>query len=133
MEVILALFLLIIAVVAVILLIYLIPTLQQMRKTAAVAERTLTDLDRELIPLIHQAKKTIEEIDQITAGVREQISIFETVIADFRSLASRAHNISSLVCDQIELPIINLLNNINAIKQGINSFVNTLFVRRKEG
>jgi uncharacterized protein YoxC len=134
------LFVLVFCIATVILLIYLIPLLKQLRKTAETAEKTLSDLNRELMPLIQQTKKTIEEvnriiaeINQITAGLKEQISLFENTIASFRSIAERAHQITSLVYDQVEMPIINVLNNINAIKKGINTFVNTLFIRRKEG
>jgi uncharacterized protein YoxC len=134
------LFLFIIALAVIILLIYLIPTLKQFRKTAAAAEKTMNNLERELIPLIQQTKKTMEEINritaeisQITAGLREQIGFFEDTIAGFRSIVERTQQITSLVYDQVEMPIINVLHNINAIKKGISTFVNTLFIRRKEG
>jgi uncharacterized protein YoxC len=134
------LFVLVFSIATIILLIYLIPTLKQLRKTAAAAEKALSDLDRELIPLIQQTKKTMEEVNritveisQMTAGLREQLSLFETVIANFRSIAERAQLISSLVYDQVETPIINVLNNINAFKQGFSTFVNMLLTRRKGG
>ncbi|MCX7920063.1 MAG: DUF948 domain-containing protein [bacterium] len=133
METFIALGVLVIATVFVILLFYLIPVLKQLRQTAATAEKTLNHIDRELVPLLQQTKKTIEDINQITAGLKEQISLIEKVIENFRTIAERAHQITSLVYDQIELPIINVLNNINAVKKGIATFVNTLFVRRKEG
>jgi uncharacterized protein YoxC len=134
------LFVLVFSIATVILLIYLIPVLKQLRKTAATAEKTLSDLDRELVPLIQQTKQTMEEVNRITAeisqmtvGLREQISLFENVIANFRSIAERAQQISSLVYDQVETPIINVLNNINAFKQGFSTFVNMLLTRRKGG
>lgn len=124
----------------VILLIYLIPTLKQLRKTAETAEKTISNLNRELIPLIQQTKKTMEEVNritieisQMTSRLREQISLFENVIANFRSIAERAQQITSLVYDQVETPIINVLNNINAFKKGISTFANILFNRGKGG
>ena len=133
-------FLIVIALAIIVLLIYLIPTLKQLRKTAETAEKTMNNLERELIPLIQQTKKTVEEINriiaeinQITAGLREQIGFFENTISGFRSIVERAQQITSLVYDQVEMPIVNLLNNINAIKKGMATFMNTLFIRRKEG
>lgn len=117
----------------VVLLVYLIPLIKQLQKTAESAEKTINNMERELIPLIQQTKQTIQEINQITTGLREQVVLFENVIANFRSLAERTHQLTSVVYDQIEMPIINLLNNITAIKKGFNTFTNTLFSRRKEG
>ncbi|MDI6784326.1 MAG: DUF948 domain-containing protein [bacterium] len=129
-----------IAVAIVVLLFYLIPLIKQLRKTAETAEKTMNNLERELIPLIQQTKKTVEEINritteinQITAGLRKQIGFFENTITGFRSIVERAQQITSLVYDQVEMPIIGLLNNINAIKKGMNTFLSTLFIRRKEG
>ena len=122
-----------IAVVFVVLLIYLIPLLKQLRKTAETAEKTLDNLEKELIPLIRQMRTSIDDINQITQGLKQQVSAIENVIERFRGIAERAHQISSLVYDQVELPILNVLNNINAFKKGISTFLNALMIRRKEG
>lgn len=85
-------------------------------------DNNIKELAASLKPLIQSSLELSENLSKITSDAKEQLKISRSVINDVRERADRILNFESKVRTGIEDAIMPLVNNLNAIGKGIDTF-----------
>jgi len=109
----------------VIITLLLIPVLLQIRRTGRQAERLMTDLDREMIPLLKNLNDTTVELQLLSTSINHKLDDIEQVIRTARHATENFLLASNLVKKTL-LPIITQVGGFSA---GLLAIANLL--RRK--
>jgi len=96
-----------------ILTLLLIPVLLQIRRTGRQAERLMTDLDREMIPLLKNLNDTTAEVQLLSNSINHKLDDIEQVIRTARHATENFLMASNLVKKTL-LPVITQVGGISA-------------------
>ncbi len=111
-------FLAIIAFSFVVLVAALIPTLQQIRKTAKKLEGTLDHVDKEMEPLIKSATDTAEELQILTASINDKIDQTDILFNEVQEAGHVLLATTHILKDKISPALIQ----IASLNAGIKAF-----------
>lgn len=121
----------VIAITVVVIAIYLIPALKQFKQTAATMEQTIKNLEIRIQPVIAQTQQTIKDISDITQSMKNQMYQIESSIDNIRNLINRGNRLSNQVFENIEKPLVEIMDTIYALQDGWKSFFSFLISKRK--
>ncbi len=96
--------------------------LNKVVKSVQSVDNNIKELAASLKPLIQSSLELSENLSRITSDAKEQLKISRSVINDVRERADRILNFESKVRTGIEDAIMPLVNNLNAIGKGIDTF-----------
>lgn len=96
--------------------------LNKVVKSVQSVDNNIKELAASLKPLIQSSLELSENLSKITSDAKEQLKISRSVINDVRERADRILNFESKVRTGIEDAIMPLVNNLNAIGKGIDTF-----------
>ncbi len=96
--------------------------LNKIVKSVQSVDKNIKELTTNLKPLIQSSLELSENLSRITSDAKEQLKISRSVINDVRERADKILNFESKVRNGIEDAIMPLVNNLNAIGKGIDTF-----------
>ncbi|MCZ7610939.1 MAG: hypothetical protein M5U17_12345 [Ignavibacterium sp.] len=96
--------------------------LNKIVKSVQSVDNNVKELTANLKPLIQSSLELSENLSKITSDAKEQLKISRSVINDVRERADRILNFEIKVRTGIEDAIMPLVNNLNAIGKGIDTF-----------
>ncbi|HMN16349.1 MAG TPA: hypothetical protein PKD03_01930 [Ignavibacteriaceae bacterium] len=96
--------------------------LNKVVKSVQSVDNNIKELAASLKPLIQSSLELSENLSKIASDAKEQLKISRSVINDVRERADRILNFESKVRTGIEDAIMPLVNNLNAIGKGIDTF-----------
>ncbi len=111
-------FLAVIALSFVVLVAALIPTLQQIRKTARKLEGTLDHVDTEIGPLFKSATETAEELQILTASINDKIDQTDTLFNEVQEAGHMLLATTNILKDKVSPALIH----IASLNAGIKAF-----------
>jgi uncharacterized protein YoxC len=111
-------FLAIIAFALVVIAATILPTLQQIRKTAKKLEGTLEHLDTEMIPLLKSATDTAEELHIMTASINDKIDQTNTLFNEIQEAGHVLLATTNILKNKVSPALIQ----IASVNAGIKAF-----------
>lgn len=108
----------VIAVAFVVLVAVLIPTLQQIRKTAKRLEDTLEHVDTEVQPLIKSATETADELQILTASINDKIDQTDILFNELQEAGHVLLATTHILKDKISPALIH----IASLNAGLKAF-----------
>lgn len=96
----------------------LIPTLQQIRKTAKKLEGTLEQVSSEIDPLIKSATETAEELQILTASINDKIDQTDTLFNEVQEAGHVLLATSHILKDKVSPALIQ----VASLNAGLKAF-----------
>ncbi|MDY0082267.1 MAG: hypothetical protein RBR74_03720 [Ignavibacteriaceae bacterium] len=96
--------------------------LNKIVKSVQSVDKNIKELTANLKPLIQSSLELSENLSIITSDAKDQLKISRSVINDIRERADKILNLESKVRTGIEDAFMPLVNNLNAIGKGIETF-----------
>lgn len=96
----------------------LIPTLQQIRKTAKKLEGTLEQVSTEIDPLIKSATETAEELQILTASINDKIDQTDTLFNEVQEAGHVLLATSHILKDKVSPALIQ----VASLNAGLKAF-----------
>lgn len=106
-----------------------IPAVIQMRKHANRMAQTMAELKAEVSLLMHDSRKTLHNINELSLRAREQCDDAEQVIQTVRSWTERVDRVVNEVGTAVEPPILAAARNVQVVYKGIAKFFETFLTR----
>lgn len=111
-------FLAVIAFALVVIAVALVPTLQQIRRSAKKLEGTLEHLDTEMIPLLKSATDTTEELHIMTASINDKIDQTNTLFNEIQEAGHVLLATTNILKNKVSPALIQ----IASVNAGIKAF-----------
>ncbi len=96
--------------------------LNKIVKSVQSVDKNIKELTANLKPLIQSSLELSENLSIIISDAKDQLKISRSVINDIRERADKILNLESKVRTGIEDAFMPLVNNLNAIGKGIETF-----------
>lgn len=96
--------------------------LSRIVKSVQSVEQNIKELSTNLKPLIQSSLELSENLSQITSDAKSQLKISRSVINDVRERADKILNFENKIRSGLEDAILPLVNNLNAVGKGIETF-----------
>jgi uncharacterized protein YoxC len=107
---------------AALLCIALIYYLNKIVKSVQSVNSDIKELSSNLKPLIQSTLELSDNLNKITANVKDQINVTQTIVSDFRERADKILNIESRIRTGFEDAVMPLVQNLHAIGRGVETF-----------
>lgn len=96
--------------------------LNKIVKSVQSVDQNIKELTTNLKPLIQSSLELSENLSKITSDTKDQLRISRSVINDIRERADKILNFENKVRTGLEDAILPMVNNLNAIGKGIETF-----------
>lgn len=96
--------------------------LNKIVKSVQSVDQNIKELTANLKPLIQSSLELSENLSKITSDTKDQLRISRSVINDIRERADKILNFENKVRTGLEDAILPMVNNLNAIGKGIETF-----------
>lgn len=96
--------------------------LNRIVKSVQSVNQNVEELTASLKPLIQSSLELSENLSHITSDAKDQLRISRSVINDVRERADKILNFENKIRTGLEDAIIPLVNNLNAVGKGIETF-----------
>jgi len=121
--------LLVIAIAFLLLVIFTIPTIVQIRRTVKNAELTTKILNQNLPGILTNLDEITTNLNQTTQTVHEQVDSLKNVVAKFSYIADDVVDFERSIRSEIERPILDTVNTINAVIKATRAFLEVLRIK----
>lgn len=91
-------------------------------KSVQSVDQNIKELTANLKPLIQSSLELSDNLSKITSDAKDQLRISRTVINDVRERADKILNFENRIRTGLEDAILPLVNNLNAVGKGIETF-----------
>jgi ABC-type transporter Mla subunit MlaD len=105
----------------------LIPVFNQLRKTAAQVERTMTTLDQSIPALV----STADEARNVLASLEKVVARADHIVGDFETVGGKAARLSSIVVDQVLAPAGQMAALVSGVRTGVSYLFDGWLNRRQ--
>jgi len=122
--------LLIIAISVALIALYLIPTLKQIQKTARTLEVTAEELNARVKPILEETEKAIRDVQDVILTTKIEVERVGETVENYRQVAERIHKLSTCLYEQVETPLYQGLNVVNAFRFGFTKFLGSLITHK---
>ena len=96
--------------------------LNKIVKSVQSVDKDIKELTTNLKPLIQSSLELSENLSKITSDAKDQLRISRSVINDVRERADKILSFESRIRTGLEDAILPLVNNLNAVGKGIETF-----------
>lgn len=96
--------------------------LNKIVKSVQSVDKDIKELTASLKPLIQSSLELSDNLSKITSDAKDQLRISRSVINDVRERADKILNFESRIRTGLEDAILPLVNNLNAVGKGIETF-----------
>jgi uncharacterized protein YoxC len=96
--------------------------LNKIVKSVQSVDQNIKELTANLKPLIQSSLELSDNLSKITSDAKDQLRISRTVINDVRERADKILNFENRIRTGLEDAILPLVNNLNAVGKGIETF-----------
>ena len=103
----------------------LIVYLQRITKSFSRLENEMKEVSDQAKPLIASLNSFSEKISGIADDAKDQVNVVKDIISDVKEHADKILELEEKVRRGIEDPVSDLIKNLSAIVNGINTFWNT--------
>ncbi len=124
--------LLIIAISVALIALYLIPTLKQIQKTARTLEVSVEEINTRIKPILEETDKAIRDIQEVILTTKIEVERVGETVEGYRKIAERIHKLTGCLYEQVEMPLYQGINTVNAFKFGFTKFLGALINLKKE-
>ncbi|MFN7974143.1 MAG: DUF948 domain-containing protein [Acidobacteriota bacterium] len=100
----------------------LVPTLVQLRRTAAALEEVAVKIKGQIDPTLHEAQTLVRDVSSLARRVDTDMKVVSRIVEDVSETTGYARDLASLVKEQIERPILGLVSTVMGLKQGAQAF-----------
>ena len=107
---------------AALLCIALIYYLNKIVKSVQSVNSDIKELSSNLKPLIQSTLELSDNLNKITANVKDQINVTQTIVSDFRERADKILNIESRLRSGFDAAVMPLVQTLRAIGRGVETF-----------
>jgi uncharacterized protein YoxC len=108
---------------------FCIPAIFQLRKHTARLAQTLEEFKAEFSPLVHDGRKVLHNVNELSSRVHQQCDDVEDVIQTVRGWTERADRVVEEVGSVLEPPILTAARNAHIFRKGIAKFFETFLKR----
>jgi uncharacterized protein YoxC len=116
-------------VLATVLVIFLIRVLNQLSRTVHSLDSLISNLEREIIPLVRNLKETSENVNQLLSQAQERLHQIENLFLTLKESAQ----IFSLINRIMRGGVASSLINLTSLAVGIKTAGNTFLKRKPKG
>ncbi len=103
----------------------LIVYLNKITKSVNRLEEEVKDITEKSKPLILSLNNLSEKINGIADDAKDQVDVVKSIISDVKEHADKILDLEEKVRRGIEDPVSNIINNLSAFVNGINTFWKT--------
>ena len=82
----------------------------------------IQELSANLKPLIQSTLELSDNLNKITGTAKDQLRMSHSILSDFRERADKILNFENRIRSGVEDAVMPLVNNLNAIGKGVESF-----------
>jgi len=107
---------------AALLCIALVYYLNKIVKSVQSVNSDIKELSSNLKPLIQSTLELSDNLNKITANVKDQLNVTQSIVGDFRERADKILNIESRIRNGFEEAVMPLVQNLHAIGRGVETF-----------
>jgi uncharacterized protein YoxC len=100
----------------------LIYYLNKIVKSVQSINSDIKELSSNLKPLIQSTHELSDNLNKITANVKDQLNIIQSIVSDFRERADKMLIIESKIRGGFQNAVMPLVQNLHAIGRGVETF-----------
>lgn len=122
MDVLIQILTVILILAAALLCVALVYYLNKIVKSVQSVNSDIKELSSNLKPLIQSTLTLSENLNKITANVKDQLHVTQSIVGDLRERADKVLNLESRIRSSFENSVMPFVQNLNAIGRGVETF-----------
>jgi archaellum component FlaC len=121
-EILTAVVLILVAALCIALILYL----GKITKSIKQVQNNLNDLSTKLVPLISSLSELSNKLSEISNEATSQLDVSKKIVGNVKEQVDKFLELGDKIRWGIEDPVSKILNNLKAISNGVNTFINHL-------
>ena len=100
----------------------IVPTLRQLRQTAAALEAVARKVDMELQPTIHEAQGLVRDVATLTRRVDGDLKVVSRIVEDVSDTTAYAKQIAGTMKAEAERPLVGIVSALAGFRRAADAY-----------